>query len=231
MSNPTKVCRECGEEKAIDCFSTQGKKARNPRCKPCRARLARERHKANPEHQIAIVRNYQKKNKEKVETYRKVNHEKLMEQQRERRRTTDVYKNWVEENRDKTRAASLRYNKKILKEPRERIRRAISRGVVRGLLGKKSKRTFDALPYTVEELMSHLESLFQEGMTWDNYGEWEIDHIKPHVIFGYETVECPAFYECWALDNLQPLWAADNRSKGSLFEGRRIKRIKSKINY
>lgn len=224
MSNPTKVCRECGEEKTIDCFSTQGKNGRHSRCKPCRARLARERYKANPEHSIAIVRRYQAKNEEKIRAYQKANHEKVMEQQRVRRQTTDVYSKWVEKNRDKVRAASRRYNEKILKEPKERIRRAISKGVVRGLLGKKSKRTFDALPYTVEELMSHLESLFQEGMTWDNYGEWEIDHVKPHVMFDYKTMECPAFYECWALDNLQPLWAEDNRSKGSLYEGERRRR-------
>lgn len=224
MSNPTKVCRRCGEEKTIDCFSPRGKNKHQSRCKPCLALLARERYKANPEHNIAIVRRYQAKNKEKIRAYQKANHEKVMEQQRIRRQTTDAHSKWVERNRDKVRAAKRRYMNKIRQEPRERIRDAISKGVVRGLFGKKSKRTFDALPYTVEELMSHLESLFQEGMTWDNYGEWEIDHVKPHVMFEYKTMECPAFYECWALDNLQPLWAEDNRSKGSLYEGERRRR-------
>jgi hypothetical protein len=219
MSNPTKVCRECGEEKTIDCFSTQGKNRRQAKCKPCRARLRRETYKANPEHNIAIVRRYQAKNKEKIRAYQKANHERTLELQRNRRRDGETYKKWVEENRDKVRASARRYSKKARQDPRHRIRDAISKGIARGVLGKKSERTFNALPYTVEELMSHLESLFQAGMTWDNYGLWHIDHIKPHIMFDYQTMDDPEFYECWSLNNLQPLWARDNLSKGSLFEG------------
>jgi hypothetical protein len=52
-------------------------------------------------------------------------------------------------------------------------------------------------------------------MTWDNYGEWHIDHIKPRVLFDNRIAE--QALRCWALTNLQPLWAADNMAKGSSY--------------
>ena len=48
-------------------------------------------------------------------------------------------------------------------------------------------------------------------MTWDNYGEWHVDHIRP--ISNFTLIDDPEFKECWALSNLQPLWSIDNFSK------------------
>lgn len=67
--------------------------------------------------------------------------------------------------------------------------------------------------YTLVELMEHLESQFTKGMTWDNYGEWHIDHIRPVSDFNFITHNDSEFKECWSLWNLQPLWAFDNLSK------------------
>jgi hypothetical protein len=63
--------------------------------------------------------------------------------------------------------------------------------------------------------MSHLEALFTEGMTWDNYGEWHVDHKIPMSSFQFETTDDREFKLCWCLDNLQPLWGPDNLSKGT----------------
>ena len=82
----------------------------------------------------------------------------------------------------------------------------------------KYKNTFDLLPYTLEELMIHLESKFKDGMNWGNYGEWHVDHIKPMSSFNIINSTDPQFLECWSLNNLQPLWGEDNLSKGSRFE-------------
>ena len=79
----------------------------------------------------------------------------------------------------------------------------------------KYRSTFDLLGYTLEELMIHLEKQFTEGMTWDNYGEWHVDHKIPMTSFNFETVEDREFKLCWCLDNLQPLWGPDNLSKGT----------------
>ena len=78
----------------------------------------------------------------------------------------------------------------------------------------KHHSTFTILGYTLEDLMTHLESLFTEGMTWDNYGEWHVDHKIPMSSFNFETTEDIEFKLCWCLDNLQPLWGKDNLSKG-----------------
>jgi hypothetical protein len=62
-----------------------------------------------------------------------------------------------------------------------------------------------------EEAKTHIESLFTEGMSWNNYGSWHIDHIVP--IASATTLE-----EAKALNhisNLQPLWAKDNLTKGA----------------
>lgn len=79
----------------------------------------------------------------------------------------------------------------------------------------KYRSTFDTLGYTIEELMTHLENLFTDGMTWDNYGEWHVDHKIPMSSFIFESVDDDGFKECWKLSNIQPLWADDNLSKGS----------------
>jgi hypothetical protein len=79
----------------------------------------------------------------------------------------------------------------------------------------KYENTFNYLPYTLEELMGHLESQFTEGMTWENYGDWHVDHIKPMNSFIMESPTDDSFQECWGIKNLQPLWAEENLSKGS----------------
>lgn len=79
----------------------------------------------------------------------------------------------------------------------------------------KYKNTFDLLPYTLEDLIMHLENKFQDGMNWENYGQWHVDHIKPMSSFIFENPEDKEFQECWSLSNLQPLWGHENLSKGS----------------
>lgn len=80
---------------------------------------------------------------------------------------------------------------------------------------KRGKSTFDFLPYTIDDLVKRLEKQFAGGMTWNNYGKWHIDHIKPDCSFDYKSTEDKEFQECLALNNLQPLWAIDNFKKGA----------------
>lgn len=73
--------------------------------------------------------------------------------------------------------------------------------------------------YTAADLMARLECRFQPGMSWNNYGEWHIDHIVPITAFNFTTAEDFDFKRCWALNNLQPLWADDNVHKGAKISG------------
>lgn len=76
---------------------------------------------------------------------------------------------------------------------------------------KKTKRVLDFLGCTVEHLKNHIECLFLEGMTWENKGQWHIDHIIP--ISSGNTEE--DILKLNHYTNLQPLWAQDNLKKGS----------------
>lgn len=67
--------------------------------------------------------------------------------------------------------------------------------------------------YLSGDLKSHIESLFLDGMSWDNHGEWHVDHIKPVSKFIDLGIYDPAKIN--ALSNLQPLWARDNWAKAA----------------
>lgn len=68
---------------------------------------------------------------------------------------------------------------------------------------------------SITRLKEHLESQFEEGMTWENYGQWHIDHIKPLAWF--DLTDRGQLLEACHYSNLQPLWAKDNSSKGSKY--------------
>jgi hypothetical protein len=75
----------------------------------------------------------------------------------------------------------------------------------------KNNLTSSILGYSANEFKERMEINFKEGMNWNNYGNWHVDHKKPVSKFEKGT---PANIVN-ALCNLQPLWAKDNLSKGS----------------
>lgn len=85
--------------------------------------------------------------------------------------------------------------------------------------GQKSKRTMVLLGCSIEEFKIYLESQFTEGMSWENYGEWHVDHKKPCAAFDLTDPDQQLL--CFHHTNMQPLWAFDNLSKGSNFEGKK----------
>ncbi len=80
----------------------------------------------------------------------------------------------------------------------------------------KCQKTIDLLGCTIEELWIHLESLFLDGMTKENYGQWHVDHIIPCDKFNLFDKEEQK--RCFHYTNLQPLWAKDNLIKGNKYE-------------
>ena len=98
---------------------------------------------------------------------------------------------------------------KLCKYLRTRISNALT-------LNWKQGSAVKDLGCSIIELKTHLESKFQEGMSWDNYGEWHIDHIKPLSKFQLKNKD--EFLLAVHYTNLQPLWAEDNLKKGNKME-------------
>ena len=68
---------------------------------------------------------------------------------------------------------------------------------------------------SIDFLKSYIESLFKEGMNWDNWTKdgWHLDHIIPCSSFDLSNEE--ERRKCFHYSNLRPLWARDNWEKGS----------------
>lgn len=157
-----------------------------------------------------------KKNRQHAAKFREKNPELVRE--RDRRWKSENWDAILESRKDpKERERSRNYQRKRAAEiPSISINRRMSTGINVSLAGKKAGRRWEALVgYTVLDLMHHLERQFAPGMTWENRGEWEIDHILPLSSFRIVSAECDDFKTAWSLTNLRPLWAHDNRSKGA----------------
>ena len=110
--------------------------------------------------------------------------------------------------------------------PQYRLKQNLSRRVRSALTKFKTRKNISTLELTgiknTQFLMEYIAKQFNPNldgvpMTWDNYGEWHIDHIKPVSAFVKEGITDPKIIN--ALDNLQPLWAEDNLRKGNKWEG------------
>jgi hypothetical protein len=74
----------------------------------------------------------------------------------------------------------------------------------------KNNKTFQIIGCSPNQLKEHLEKKFVNGMTWENQGEWHIDHIIP--LSSAKSIE--EIIKLCHYSNLQPLWAKDNLKKG-----------------
>ena len=129
-----------------------------------------------------------------------------------------IYTNlWKVANTDKVRDINKRYVTKRLKEDVEynilhklRVR---TKNAIKNQYGSKAYSTIELLGCSIHETRSHIETQFSNGMTWDNYGEWHIDHIKPCSSF--DLTDPSQQKKCFNYKNLQPLWAKDNFKKSN----------------
>lgn len=94
------------------------------------------------------------------------------------------------------------------------LRSSLSESLKRMRLIKEYK-TENILGIDINDFRNYLESKFDSGMSWENYGDWHIDHIIP--ISYANTID--DIYKLSNYTNLQPLWAFDNLSKGNRYIG------------
>jgi len=99
---------------------------------------------------------------------------------------------------------------------RYRLTKALRCAINNGFRAKgftKKSRSVEIIGCSYEEFEKHIESLFQEKMTWENRGVhgWHIDHIIPVCTATTEE----ELIKLTHYTNLRPLWATDNLKKGS----------------
>ena len=92
-------------------------------------------------------------------------------------------------------------NRKLGTYLRNRINMALKRN-------SKSEHLKDVLGCSIKFFKEYLQKQFKRGMSWDNWGKWHIDHIRPCVSFDLSRPEEQA--RCFHYTNLRPLWAIDN---------------------
>jgi len=117
--------------------------------------------------------------------------------------------------------ANIARNKKRENDPATMLNHKMGCSIRKSLGRNKNGAHWELLVgYDRIKLKQHLEAQFQEGMKWENYGEWHIDHIIPLSIFNIESVKSKGFKKAWSLENLRPMWSRDNIKKGNkLFQG------------
>ncbi len=162
-------------------------------------------------------REYAARNKEKIreraKKYREANKDKIAK----------AFKEWAEKNRPVTR----RYKKhtdgfgkaidrarqrreRYASDPNYKLRQRIHSDmwkVTRGVL--RSGKMFRLLGCSLDELSAHIEAQFVEGMSFDNLGEWEVDHIQP--LHTFDLTDPEQLAKACHFSNLRPLWVKDNR--------------------
>lgn len=195
-----RICNKCKEKKALKLFTKNknGKFGRRSICKKCdkvyQAKFyIKNKEKILKTNSLWIQNNYKKyrkyQNKQREEniTHVRVYHKEYLKQ----KRANDI-------------GFKISHNIKV------RIRQAIKNSY-------KSLSTMGLIGCSVDYLMYHLQEQFVKGMSWDNYGDWHIDHIKPCASFDFSKPEQQR--KCFHYSNMQPLWAEDNQKKSWKYKG------------
>ena len=165
---------------------------------------------------------------------REVSMKKYESKPETKKRKSENHKNWAEKNKEHLSKYIKEYREnnvdkiKQIKRDYERNRKArdplyklISNfrtaiyQVLKESNVEKNKHYFDILQYTPEQLISHLENKFIDKMSWDNYGDWHVDHKLPITHYNIQEMGDSEFMKCWSLDNLQPMWGVDNIKKSN----------------
>lgn len=240
MSEETSLNRTCStcviEKPAATEFFAARERGLRAQCRVCslkREKLRRKRPEVRQRIQEAQARynsrpDVVEQRKSYLDGYRRTGRlaavnaarkERTTESDREkiRRYAREYYAGMTDEQKERKRERQLkRQAERRANDPRVRLRQAVSTMIGTGLRkrgGSKSESWESILGYSIEDLKRHLERQFVRDMSWGNYGKWHVDHIVPVASFKWQTTDDEDFRACWALTNLRPLWANENRSK------------------
>jgi hypothetical protein len=224
-----KVCSKCLKEKEAtpeNFYFRQDSQKWFSACKACMKDSNKRRWCENKDKYNLVQQKYYRNNKSYFTSYRK-------QYDAENRDAIAVRKRkYYLENKSQFAERTKKYiQARRMSDPTFKLRMNVSRSIHKMLkTGKGGKSILNYLPYTMNDLRSHLEAQFEPWMNWSNWGlynslawndkdpgtwTWQIDHIVPHSEFKYESMIDPEFTKCWALSNLRPLSAKQNLLDGA----------------
>jgi len=157
--------------------------------------------------------------REKNEEYLKEKHKNWYKENEEHRK--EYLKEYREKNYEKIKETKRNYEK--IRKSTDPIYKLIGnfRTAIYTVLKEnnvtKYGHYFEILGYQPEQLINRLQIQFKDGMSWDNYGEWHVDHKLPITYFKFNNITDEEFKKCWSLENLQPMWGGENISKSNKF--------------
>lgn len=207
-----KECKGCKELKSLDDYhkSTISKDGLNSYCKVCRCAK-----------QKIYVKNNKKMVYEKKKKWRELNKEEIKISRHKYYKKNKEFENtrsneWNKLNRENTKEYRNSYSRSYYKKNKPLMAwRRILHSSIKRMNTKKEGHTIDILGYSSLDLKNHIEGLFTIGMSWENYGEWHIDHIKPIVLFDKDTPMSIVNH----LSNLRPLWSVTRIIDGITYIG------------
>lgn len=159
--------------------------------------------KANPEKSIARIKRWQSKNKESINASARKRYQKdPSKKENSKRKWYDKNPNYANKYFKNRRATDDQF--RISGNLRSRLRKALRQNYKNGSAIKD-------LGLSIEEFMLYMESKFQPGMSWDNYGpkkdQWSIDHIVALSTVNLNNRD--SFLMVNHYTNLRPLWNKD----------------------
>lgn len=191
--NEGKECSACKEWKKIDLYCKNKYTWDNLRreCNDCLSEYRKENKDKKTEYNKKYWEKTQEEQKEKNKIWRENNQEHIKEKNKEYRllhgKEIDQ-KQWEKRKNDEgyLKKQAIR-RKEHDKNKRKndinfKLKQNVSRRIREVLTNfslTKSERTVEYVGCNLQDLRVHLDSTFKEGMTWDNYGKWHIDHIIP----------------------------------------------------
>lgn len=128
-------------------------------------------------------------------------------------------------NPEKIKEKFKKYSSSINYRIRQSIHSRLVELLFKDKISKKNK-TFTYIGCDINYFKKWLECQFVDGMTWNNYGEWHLDHVKP--CSSYNLTNETEIKECFNWKNYQPLWKKDNMSKSNKININYIEQHKEK---
>lgn len=207
-----KCCSTCKENLPLSSFnkSKQCKDGHKGICRNCISVISKRDYKKNSEVLKQRANTYREKNPTYNKDYYQDNSDYFKEYND---KTAEKRKQWQKENRKRIEETR---RKRWEKYPELKLKARL-RSYFWFQLKKSDSRKSDSsiklLGCSIDEFKLHLEKKFTIGMSWNTYGMWHLDHIRPCASFNLSDPVQLA--ECFHFTNFQPLWAADNLQKGS----------------